>query len=99
MTADSYLSLFLILMSFTIICLLHGEKLFNNLLLILFQIILKFGVNFFSIFNSYAPICAPLAQKDTLSSKSGAARELSSHKPQKRLVRRLLNMHFFYFNK
>ena len=25
----------------------------------------KFGVNFFSIFNSFVSICAPLAEKDT----------------------------------
>ena len=62
MTADSYLSLFLVLMSFTVICLLHGENSYN---ILLFYSNFKFGVNFFSIFNSYVSICAPLAEKDT----------------------------------
>ena len=54
MTADSYLSLFLILMSFTVICLLHGEKLYNNLLLILFQI--------FSLVSTFCPSLTVMLQ-------------------------------------
>ena len=67
MTPDSYLSLFFILMSSTVTCVLHGQKLYK--INYLFISNFKFGVNFFSIFNSYAPICAPMAEKDTFIKK------------------------------
>ena len=65
---------------YIIICLLHGEELYNNLFISNF----KFSVNFFSIdlqqlcFN----MCTFGPERYLLSSMSGAAPELSSHKPQ-----------------
>ena len=66
---------------YIIICLLHGEELCINLSISNF----KFSVTFFpQIFNSYASICAPLAQKGTFyqATVEHTIILLNSHKPQ-----------------
>ena len=103
MTPDSYLSLVLILLSSTVICWLHGEEFNIQQIIYLFQInFLSLVSTFFSIFNSYASIRAPLAEKDTFY-RARVEQHHITEKPQTTAVsktgKKTVEYAFFYFKK